>query len=332
VLGTLQSSTWGWVSPKDDAPFEVFGFSPTLFVIAAGAVLLWAFVRWQHRRETRHQDPLVHLSLLGVLPLRAGLIAMLFQNLILMGIFFTIPLYLQIVLGLDALDTGIKMLPVSIAMFVTSAVGSRLSARYAVRSIVRAGLGTVLVSAVALMGSIQPSLSAGWFRIAMALLGVGMGLVVSQLGNVVQSSVDASGRGEAGGLQYTGQQLGSSLGVALIGSIVLIGLTGAFVSNVDDDDRISAEVADQVAVAAGPGIDFVASDQIGDAARAAGLDDADAEAVVDDYEDAALQALKVGLLAAAFLALFALAFTGDLPHEGRDDEEPVGVEEEPVPA
>ena len=58
----------------------------------------------------------------------------------------------------------------------------------------------------------------------MALLGVGMGLIVSQLGNVVQSSVDASGRGEAGGLQYTGQQLGSSLGVALIGAIVLIGL------------------------------------------------------------------------------------------------------------
>ena len=73
----------------------------------------------------------------------------------------------------------------------------------------------------------------------MAVLGVGMGLIVSQLGNVVQSSVDASGRGEAGGLQYTGQQLGSSLGVALIGAIVLAGLTGAFVTNVQSDARIA---------------------------------------------------------------------------------------------
>ena len=62
------------------------------------------------------------------------------QNLILMGIFFVVPLYLQLVLGLDALETGIKMLPVSITMFVTSAVGSRLSNRFPVRTIVRTGL------------------------------------------------------------------------------------------------------------------------------------------------------------------------------------------------
>ena len=116
------------------------------------------------------------------------------------------------------------MLPVSIAMFITSAVGSRLSSRFTVRAIVRAGLWTTLVAAVALLATIQPTLADGAFKASMALLGVGMGLIVSQLGNVVQSSVDASGRGEAGGLQYTGQQLGSSLGVALIGSIVLIGL------------------------------------------------------------------------------------------------------------
>ena len=75
--------------------------------------------------------------------------------------------------------------------------------------------------------------------------------MISQLGNVVQSSVEESGRSEAGGLQYTGQQLGSSLGVALIGAIVLIGLTSTFISNVEHDPRISAEVSAQVGVAAG---------------------------------------------------------------------------------
>ncbi|MET0729404.1 MAG: MFS transporter [Acidimicrobiales bacterium] len=314
VLGVLQSSTWGWVVPKD-SPIEPFGFSMTLFVIAFGGVLLWGFVRWQHRREAHGQDPLVHLALLKVPPLRSGLIGMLSQNLILMGIFFSIPLYLQIVLGLDALDTGIKMLPVSITMFITSAVGSRLSARFTVRSIVRAGLWTTLAAAVALLATIQPTLADTAFKLSMAVLGVGMGLIVSQLGNVVQSSVDASGRGEAGGLQYTGQQLGSSLGVALIGSIVLIGLGGAFVANITDDPAIPDETEAQIATAVEEGIDFVPSGQVEALIQEAGVDDAATAVIVDDYEDASLKALKVGLLAAAFLALFSLAFTGDLPHD-----------------
>ena len=139
VLGTLQSSVWGLIQPKD-APVEPFGLAPTLFVIAGGGVLLWAFVGWQRHREAIGSDPLVHLDLLKILPLRSGLVGLFTQNLLLMGVFFTIPLYLQLVLGLDALQTGLKMLPVSIAMFAASAVGSRLSTRYSVRSITRTGL------------------------------------------------------------------------------------------------------------------------------------------------------------------------------------------------
>ncbi len=208
VLGTSQSSAWGWVRPEGFAPVEPFGFSLTLFVIVGGATLLWGFVQWQRHREATERDPLVHLSLVRIPALRSGLIGLFTQNLILMGVFFTVPLYLQLVLGLDALETGIKMLPVSIAMFAASAIGSRLTAKYPVRTIVRSGLIVTIVAVVALLATIQPDLQERSFAVAMALLGVGMGLIVSQLGNVVQSSVDASGRGEAGGLQYTGQQLG----------------------------------------------------------------------------------------------------------------------------
>ncbi len=313
VLGILQSSTWGLVKPKD-SPIEPLGFSLSLFVITFGLILLWGFLRWQRHREAVGSDPLVHLDLVKIPPLRSGLIGLFSQNLILMGVFFTVPLYLQLVIGLDALDTGIKMLPISITMFVASAVGSRMSGRYPVRSIVRAGLWVTVLAVLLLMVTVKPDLAGGTFALSMALLGVGMGLMVSQLGNVVQSSVDASGRGEAGGMQYTGQQLGSSLGVALVGAIVLSGLTGVFVSKIQKDERISQEVAAQVSVAAEPGIDFVASDQIDTAVRQAGLDDATSEAIVDDYEQAQIQSLKAGLLAAALLALVSLAFTKDLPH------------------
>jgi EmrB/QacA subfamily drug resistance transporter len=324
VLGVLQSSTWGWVKPKD-SPIEPFGLSMTMFVIAFGGFLLWSFVQWEHHREATGKDPLVHLDLTKIPPLRAGLYGLLSQNLILMGVFFVIPLYLQLVLGLDALETGIKMLPVSITMFLASAIGARLSARFPVRSIVRVGLGTTVAASLVLVATIDPQLKEAGFAVSMALLGVGMGLMASQLGNVVQSSVDASGRGEAGGLQYTAQQLGSSLGVAFVGAIVLAGLTGAFVSNVQNDERIHDEVAAQVSTAAGYGVDFVASDDIGAAAREAGLDNSASDALVDDYEQAQLIALKGGLLAAALLALVSLAFTGDLPSDKPEPAKPSPV-------
>jgi hypothetical protein len=177
-----------------------------------------------------------------------------------------------------------------------------------------------------LLASVQPELTDVRFAAAMAVLGVGMGFMVSQLGNVVQSSVDASGRGEAGGLQFSGQQLGSSLGVALIGALVLSGLTGVFVSRIQQDERINEEVAALVSVAAEPGIDFVAADQVEAAARNAGLDADTTLAIVEGYETAQLQSLKVGLLAAAFLALVSLAFTRELPHAAPSPRSPPGVE------
>jgi EmrB/QacA subfamily drug resistance transporter len=327
VLGILQSSTWGFLTPKD-SPVEPFGFSLAVFVVIGGAVLLWAFVAWSHRREAHGKDPLVHLRLLGVLPLRAGLVGLFTQNLVLMGVFFVVPLYLQLVVGLDALETGVRMLPISITMFLCSAIGSRLSSRVSVRSLVRIGLLTVTVAIAILLATIDPELHDAGFAISMAVLGIGMGLIVSQLGNVVQSSVDASGRGEAGGLQYTGQQLGSSVGVALIGAIVLAGLTNVFIDTVAEDERIAPEVAAQVGVAAGNGVDFVSSDQLAAAAADAGIDDASADAIVDDYEQAQLRGLKTGLLATGVLALLSLMSTRHLPSSvpGREDEA------EPAPA
>ncbi len=314
VLGVLESSTWGWLKPKN-SPITIFGFSLTVFVIAAGCVLLWGFVTWQRHREATKRDPLLHLSLARIPPVRSGVIGLFSQNLILMGTFFVVPLYLQLVLGLDALETGIKMLPISVTMFATAATGARLSNRFPVRTIVRAGLVVTIAGVLILLSTIEPTLSDAGFALGLGVLGIGMGLMISQLGNVIQSSVEESGRSEAGGLQFTGQQLGSALGVAFIGSIVLIGLTNTFISTIEHDSRISAQVSTQVGVAAVSNTNFVSSSQIESAATQAGLDEATTAALVDDYETAQLRSLKAGLLGAALLALFSLGFTRELPHE-----------------
>jgi hypothetical protein len=101
-----------------------------------GFVVLGLFTWWQGRRERFGRDPLVNMSIFRIAPLRAGLGSFLAQNTILLGIFFALPLYLQIVLGFDALETGIRMLPISIA---TSAGGSALAQRFPPRRIVQGG-------------------------------------------------------------------------------------------------------------------------------------------------------------------------------------------------
>ena len=325
VFGVLQASNWGWLEPRN-SPVEPFGFSLVPFMIAAGGGLLIAFRAWERRREATGQPPLVNFRLFRIPVLRSGLAMFCAQNLILMGIFFTIPLYLQVVQGFDAFETGLRMLPVSIAMLITAGVGARLSARWAPRAIVRAGLAFVLVAVIMLMSTIDPQIDDASFAVAMAVLGVGFGLIASQLGNVVQSEVGDRDRSEAGGLQYTSQQLGAALGTALIGAVMITGLIGAFTANVADSPELSADVSQEVGIRLQGQVSFVSADQIRAGAVEAGLEDPEVEALVDDYEDAQLRALKTALLFAGFITLGSFAGTRNLPRERP------GVAESPQPA
>ena len=312
VFGVLQASNWGWLRPQA-SPVEPFGLALTPFVIAAGFVVLAGFRAWERRREERGEDPLLHFALLGIPMMRGGVVMLLAQNLIMMGIFFTVPLYLQIVQGLDALETGIRMLPASAGLFVAALVGSRLATRFAARPLVRVGLGVTLVSTLMLMGTIEPELDNASFLTAMGVLGVGMGLVISQLGNVVQSAVGDADRSEAGGIQNTAQQLGSSLGTALLGAVVITSLIGAFSDNVASNADIPDDVKQEVEVRIGAGASFVAADQVRTAATDEGVPTETVDALVTEYEDAQLQALKIAFLFASFIVLAAFLATRRLP-------------------
>ncbi len=314
VFGVLQASNWGWITPHN-SPITPFGFSLTPFVLAAAGLLLAGFVSWERRREARGEEPLLHLDLLRISTLRGGVAMLLAQNLVLMGIFFTIPLFLQIVQGLDALETGIRMLPTSVGLFVSALIGSRLASRFAPQLLVRVGLGLVFVASLLLMGTIEPELDNTPFLIAMGVLGVGMGLVVSQLGNVVQSAIGDEQRSEAGGLQNTAQQLGSSLGTALLGAIVITGLATAFTGNIADDPQVSARVEQQVQVQLSAGGSFVSSEEVREAAEDERLSPGTTDTLVSHYEDAQLEALKLAFLVAALLVLASFWSTRRLPSE-----------------
>jgi hypothetical protein len=153
-----------------------------------------------------------------------------------------------------------------------------------------------------------------------------MGLIASQLGNVVQSAINDQDRSEAGGLQYTAQQLGSSLGTALIGAVLITGLIGAFTANVTDDPAITAETKQEVGIRVEDDVSFVDSDQVAAAASEAGLDEAEAEAVVTSYEDAQLNALKLALLFAGLIVVASFAGTRNLPAKRFDELPASGAE------
>jgi EmrB/QacA subfamily drug resistance transporter len=312
VLGVLQSSSWGWVQPRNP-PFTVLGFAPTLFVISAGAVVLALFVHWERRRDAHGADPLVHLPLLSRPPLRSGLMTLLSQNLILLGLFFTIPLYLQVVQGFDAFQTGLRLLPVSITMLVTSMGAARLGRVAGPRRVVRLALVTLAAAIVWLLATIEPVIDDAQFAGAMALLGVGMGLLASQLGNVVQSSADEQERSEVGGLQFTAQNLGSALGTALIGSLLIGALANAFTTHVEQNPSLSDETRHQTAIALEAGVKFVPTDQVRSAAERAGLPPSEVDAVTDSYASAQLDGLKAAILATGGITLAGFLVTTHLP-------------------
>ena len=147
----------------------------------------------------------------------------------------------------------------------------------------------------------------------MALLGVGMGLLASQLGNVLQSSVADADRSEVGGLQYTAQNLGSSIGTALIGSILIGALAAAISIHVSNNPDVSAAVKNQVGVNLEAGVSFVPASQVEQGLKDARVPPGQVNALVTDYKDAQLSGLKAALLAAAGIALGSLLFTDNLP-------------------
>ena len=318
VFGILQSSSWGWLQPID-APtiggkeITPLGFSLVPFLIVGGLLLLWFFGFWEERRERLGQDALLERALLRIQTLRAGLATLMSQQLVLMGTFFVLPVYLQVVLGLDAFETGKRLLPMSITMLIAALAGAKLAARLAPRLVVQIGLAAMVVAALVLVGTIDVKLNETSFKLSLALFGVGAGLLMSQLGNVIMSSAPPEKTNEAGGLQGTAQNLGASLGTALIGSVLLGGLLTGFTNRLAENPAVSEPVRTQIEAATEKGIDIVTTEQAHALLVSGGLTPAEADVVTADYADAQLDGLKRAMLAVALLALLSLLFTRRLP-------------------
>jgi MFS family permease len=318
VFGILKSSTWGWIKPIA-APtvggheLTPLGFSMVPFLIIGGLVVLGLFVSWEERRERLGRSTLLDRALLRIETLRAGLTSLAAQQLIVMGTFFVLPVYLQVVLGFDAFETGKRLFPMSISMLAAALAGPKVALRFGPRAVVQVGLLAMAVAALVLVGTIGVTLNGTAFAVSLVFFGIGAGLLMSQLGNVIMSSSPPDSTNEAGGLQGAAQNLGASLGTALIGSVLLLGLLNGFNSRIQQNPDIPTDIKAQVTKATEKGIPIVTTDQAYHALRGAGLTPTDATTVTNDYADAQLNALKTAMLAVAFLAVLSFWFTRRLP-------------------
>lgn len=312
VFGILRSSQWGWIGPKAAAPFTPLGLSPVFWLITGGIVLLWLFARREEKVMAAGNEPLLDLRLLDIPVLRAGLTTLLGQQFIIMSTFFVLPLYLQTVLGYDSLQTGITILPLSLSLFAFALGGSALTGRMSPKRIVEIGLIGMLIGEVLLIGFTGPDLRSLGFGAALALVGAGLGLLASQLGNINMSAVPSERGSEVGGLQGTAQNLGASLGTALIGSILIASLVGNFQTNVLANPAL-ASVSNEIAAAAEVNANFVTTEQVRTSAEQAGLSAEQTDAIVAEYAEAQITALKVAFAAIALFALLAFAYVHRLP-------------------
>jgi MFS family permease len=312
VFGVLRSGVWGVVKPKPGAP-QLFGVSAVVWLVLGGLLFIGALLMWESRLEEHGGEPLFRPSMFRNIQMTGGLVAFFFQFMVQGGIFFTIPLFLSVVLELNALQTGLRLLPLSITLLLAAVLIPRLAPMASPRRVVRLGFGAILVGTLVLVGGLDPGANAGIVLIPMALVGIGIGAIASQLGAVTVSAVPDSESAEVGGLQNTFTNFGASLGVALVGAVLIGSLTTSFIKGVTDNPSVPAEVTATATVKMENGIPFISDSELRSQLKKTELPPATQEAVVAENSSARLIGLRTALWLVALLIVVGLFFTGMLP-------------------
>ena len=314
VFAILRSGTWGFVKPKPGAPVWI-GLSPTIWLLLGGGVVIWLFVQWENRELARGREPLVDPAILRIPVLRGGLTSFFFQFFLQGGMFFAVPLFLSVALGLSAIDTGVRLLPLSITLILAAAGIPKLFPRASPRRVVRIGFIALFAGLVVLVALLDAGAGAEVTTWPMLLAGLGVGALASQLGSVTVSSVPDEQSGEVGGLQNTITNLGMSIGTALTGAIIIAALTTSFLNGIQNNPDVPSRVTSQASTQLAGGAPFISDAQLKTALADAHVPPKTADAIVEENATARIDGLRTALAVLALFALIALFLTGRIPTE-----------------
>ena len=299
VLGVLTTSNRGWVDPV------------VWTMIAAGIGFIGAFVWWIKRQSAQGKPTLVSPAIFRHASISAGLPVLATQTFAQAGLLFLVPLFAQAFLGLDAFETGLVILPLSISVLLTSILTPGLGRVIYPKYIIQAGLVVLFIGGALLAFSLDGATS-GWdLALGLAIVGVGIGLVVGQLPNLILSGVDAEEASEASGLQGTAQNLGMALGTALVGTVILsVGITSVG-SQVDDSEILPTELKTEISAVLEDDVRTAGTESIEATLESASPEvQAEAQRI---FDDGIINGFQAALLAGASVALLGALLSFKLP-------------------
>jgi MFS family permease len=312
VFGVLRSSEWGWIQPKEGGPSWA-GLSPTVWLIIIGLFVIWLFSRWEVRRQERGEETLVRPGFLRNRQLSGGLIMFFFQYLVQAGLFFVVPLYLSVCLGLSALATGVRLLPLSLTLLIAAIGIPRFLPNVSPRLVVRTGLLALFAGTVVLLIGLDPDSGAEVVFVPMLLVGLGIGALASQLGATTVSAVPDEETPEVGGVQNTMTNLGASMGTALAGSVMIAAVSASFLADIQSSNAIPSRVTDKAQVQLAGGVPFVSDADLEKALDEAHVNRRASDAALSAYQEARIEGLQTSLAILALLAIVALFYAQRIP-------------------
>src|SRR5215471_7701933 len=256
VYGVLRSGSWGFVKAKPNAP-EWIGLSPVIWLMTAGAVVVLLFLSWEDHLIAQGKEPLINLPRLRNPVLRGGLFAFMFQYLLQAGLFFVVPLFLSVALGLSAIATGVRILPLSVTLLLAAVGVPKLFPNASPRRVVRLGFLALFAGIVIMVAALDAGAGPEIVTWPMLLAGLGVGALASQLGSVTVSAVPDEQSGEVGGIQNTVTNLGASIGTALAGAVLISALTSSFLTGIENNPAVPDNLSSKAQVELSSGIPFI---------------------------------------------------------------------------
>jgi MFS family permease len=234
VFGVLQTGTYGWVTANEDVTIGSTvvipegGISPVWILVAIGVLFLVTFFVHVRNREHHGRTPLVSIQLFKNKTSNLGLVTQNVQWLVMQGSFFVISVYLQQERGFDAIKTGVTLIPATVGILLASAGAQRMASRHAQRLLIRWGFSlTVLGLALLIALSAWRHTGTWTFAPGLFVMGFGLGAMLTASVNVVQSAWPEEIQGDISGVSRSASNLGSSLGVAIAGSVMVAAASSA---------------------------------------------------------------------------------------------------------
>lgn len=241
VFGLIEGRIYGWWFSTDEPRFSAFGLDwpegglsviPVALLVAVVAGV--SFVFWERKRSAENKSVLLDLNLFRIESFRNGSVAALIISMGEFGLIFAIPLWLQNVVGMTPIGAGLVLLWLAGGAFVASGVGGALSGKLPPAKAVQLGVALEIVGVVGF--GVFASTDSGWVSIAPFLFvyGVGVGLATAQLTGVIMVDVPPEQTGQGSGSQSTVRQVGSALGIAVIGTMLFAGTELSLNNRLDD--------------------------------------------------------------------------------------------------